>query len=130
MDKFILNKKSVPNIKTHYFCSSVEDPSSSENFDCDDIIVDDCPEEVFHKIVTIRDVQNTSQCIGYCDHTISFPTCKSFKYDSLSKDCILYDTRLNEYIDLCKILGAGTDTVENCLMDDEKYPNICKVSSF
>ena len=91
------------------------------------MITDDCPENILHKILTIRNVQNLTKCMDYCDHTISYPTCRSFYYDSLNGDCILYDNRLNQYIDLCNILGSGTDTVERCLSDDESYPDTCKV---
>ena len=102
--------------------------SNPSHFDCDDLIVDNCPREVFHEIVTIKNIENATMCMTFCEHTINYPSCKSFFYDSIDGHCILYDIRIRQYVDLCETLGAGTDTVEHCLKNDESYPNICKVS--
>ena len=93
------------------------------------MIVDGCPEEFLHPIETIRDVENVTKCSNLCDPTADFPFCKSFFFDSLTHECVLYNDPLEDYLGSCQILGGGTDTVENCLKDNESYPNICKVSN-
>ena len=64
----------------------------------------------------------------YCDQVINFPFCKSFHYDAISHECILYDNKLEDYMEFCEVVGASDDTADQCLRDDEMYPNKCKVS--
>ena len=95
--------------------------------DCRDLILDGCSANgsISDPVVTVENIDMES-CISLCDH-ITEPNCKSFVYNKASSACELYDITIDSYIYDCNFYGSGQDTFHNCLKNDTKHPDPCKV---
>ena len=95
-------------------------------YSCMDIAVDHCSDETLDIIDTLP-IDTVEDCHTLCDLVFK-DICNSFIYYSETKTCTILEDNLF-YVYGCKTLSAGHDTVLNCLQDDIKYPDDCKVSS-
>jgi len=102
---------------------SPTDSSTSAPYDCMDLTVEKCRDETLDVIETFS-VGSLDDCYTLCA-TVYEDVCNSYIYKYDSGNCSIVQDHFH-YIDGCDVLGAGEDTVSNCLMDDDKYPDMCK----
>jgi len=98
-------------------------PSTNALYDCMDLTVEKCRDDTLDVIETFS-VGSLDDCYILCS-TVYKDVCNSYIYKYDSGNCSIVQDHFH-YIDGCDVLGAGEDTVSNCLMDDDKYPDMCK----
>ena len=102
-------------------------------YQCFDVVVDHC-DTFLHEIVEI--FENVS--INDCQLTINrhplctVRNCNSYIYHKDLNNpgngtCTILSDTYEDYLSSCGIFGASLDTVENCLHNDTKYSDTCKV---
>ena len=102
-------------------------------YECFDVVVDHCdnfPHDIIDTFenVSINDCQLTINKHPLCTNG----NCKSYIYhkdldNPGNGTCAILSDTYEDYVSSCGTFGASLDTVENCLHNDEKYPNECKV---
>ena len=104
----------------------MNDTCSTLDYDCLDVMVDQCPPINEADVVIELPSESLKQCQYLCDEPYE-AKCKSFIYSTTLKSCSLLRTSHEDYVYNCTLVGAAYDTPKNCLLDDATYPNLCKV---
>jgi len=97
--------------------------STVSPYNCLDITVEKCRDETLDVIDDVS-LESIDDCHMMCSKVFE-NVCHSYIYNTESKNCKLLQDRLY-YLDGCDILGAAHDSIQNCLEDDIKYPDMCK----
>jgi len=97
--------------------------TESSSYSCMDITVDDCSEENVNVIDSLS-MDTLEDCKKLCGDVFK-EDCLSFVYHEDTKMCTVLKDDFR-YVYGCDSIGSGHDTVQNCLTDDEKYPDQCK----
>ena len=102
--------------------------TSPTSYDCLDITIDDCPDDNIEEVETLENIASFEDCGTFCNLVFD-GVCKSYIYNHVTKTCKLLKAGLDFYFPECGKFGASYDTVENCLTNDDMYPEPCKVKS-
>ena len=89
-----------------------------------DIMVEQCRDEILDVIDSVI-LEMVDDCHMLCANIFQ-NICNSYIYNTESKMCTVLENHLY-YFDECDKLGGSQDSVQNCLENDIKYPDMCKV---
>jgi len=103
--------------------SPTTETSTQAPYNCMDITVDYCRDATLDIIETVS-MDSLEECYDLCA-TVFQNVCNGYIYNMDTKICRVIEDHLY-YFDGCDRFGAGYDSVGNCLVDDIKYPDMCK----
>jgi len=89
------------------------------------IVVDGCPDSELDVITPMSDIETWNECQDYCE-TIFASQCNSVIYDIREQNCKVLKDSFSDYLPNCTAFGAGQDTPNNCLRDDNDYGDPCR----
>jgi len=70
-------------------------------------------------------IETWNECQDYCE-TAFASECNSVIYDIREQNCKVLKDSFSDYLPNCTAFGAGQDTPNNCLKDDNDYGDPCR----
>ena len=128
--KYFTTEITTPKLSTTTkFRTSATNPTTTTDsyYSCMDLTLDSCNDENLD-IIEIVPTDTLEDCYTLCKLVFQ-DSCNSYIYHSDTKMCSVLEDHFY-YLYECTSDGAGHDTIRNCLEDDVKYPDECKVSYY
>jgi len=99
--------------------------ASSEAYECLDLVMNKCPIASLDKVADFPRIEDFESCTKLCDEGQE-ASCNSYVHNNDTKICTIYRSYYQDFVKDCKFFGAGEDTPSHCLLDDNKYTDLCK----